>query len=65
MKNKTLKVLFYNAQVTSPTTQQVKDLAKAGGVPVVGVSETIPAGQKDFQTWQIDQAKAVLAALGG
>ena len=42
MKNKTVKVLLYNAQVTSPTTEKVKDLAKAAGVPVVGVSETIP-----------------------
>ena len=65
MSGKTVKVLFYNAQVTSPTTDKVKQAAKAGGVPVVGVSETIPGGEPDFQTWQIDQAKAVLAALGG
>jgi zinc/manganese transport system substrate-binding protein len=65
MKNHTVKVLLYNAQVTSPITQKVKDLATAAGVPIVGVSETIPQGQKDFQTWQIAQAKAILQALGG
>ena len=64
LSGRTVKVLFYNAQVTSPTTEKVKRAAKASGVPVVGVSETIPAGEPDFQTWQIGQAKAVLAALG-
>ncbi len=65
MTEKQVKVLLYNAQVTSPTTQKVKDLATANGIPVVGVAETIPAGQPNFQTWQIAQAKAILAALGG
>jgi zinc/manganese transport system substrate-binding protein len=63
--SKTVKVLLYNAQVTSPATDKVKRAATASGVPVVGVSETIPAGERDFQTWQIDQAKAVFTALGG
>jgi len=65
MTGKTVKVLFYNAQVTSPITEKVQTLAKSSGVPIVGVSETIPSADKDFQTWQIDQAKAVLTALGG
>lgn len=65
MTGKTVKVLFYNAQVTSPTTAKVQSLAKSSGVAVVGVSETIPPGAKDFQTWQTEQARAVLSALGG
>jgi zinc/manganese transport system substrate-binding protein len=65
MTQKRVKVLLYNAQVTSPTTQKVKDLATANQIPVIGVAETIPAGQPDFQAWQIAQARAILAALGG
>jgi zinc/manganese transport system substrate-binding protein len=65
MTDKAVKALLYNAQVTSPVTEKVADFAKAHGVPVVGVAETIPAGKRDFQSWQIDQAKALLAALGG
>jgi zinc/manganese transport system substrate-binding protein len=60
-----VKVLLYNSQVTSPTTTRVRDLAIASGVPVVGVAETIPAGEPTFQRWQLDQAMAILAALGG
>jgi zinc/manganese transport system substrate-binding protein len=65
MTGRLVKVLLYNAQVTSPVTQSVKALATSNGIPVVGVSETIPAGQHTFQSWQIDQARAILAALGG
>jgi zinc/manganese transport system substrate-binding protein len=65
MTDRLVKVLLYNAQVTSPTTQKVRDLATANGIPVVGVAETIPAGEPNFQAWQIHQALAILAALGG
>lgn len=62
MKGKTVKVLFYNGQITSPATDNVKKLAVRNDVPVVGVTESLPEGQ-DFQTWQTAQAKAVLEAL--
>jgi zinc/manganese transport system substrate-binding protein len=65
MTHRLVKVLLYNAQVTSPITQGVRDLATANGIPVVGVAETIPAGQPTFQAWQIHQGLAILAALGG
>jgi len=65
LKDHKVKALLYNAQVTSPTTQRLKDLARSNGVPIVGVTETMPPGAKNFQTWQADQARALLAALGG
>jgi zinc/manganese transport system substrate-binding protein len=60
-----VKVLLYNSQVTDAQTKHLKQLAQSNGVPVVGVSETLPSGVKDFQTWQADQAEALLVALGG
>ena len=60
-----VKVLLYNGQVTDRQTDKIKALAKDAGVPIVGVTETLPPGEKNFQTWQLDQAKAVFAALGG
>lgn len=65
LQDRTVKVLLYNAQVASPTTDGLQAKAKAAGIPVVGVTETIPAGVVDFQTWQTGQAKAILTALGG
>ena len=64
LKDHKVKVLLFNAQVTDQQTSTIKKTATAAGVPVVGMTETIPAGAKDFQSWQIAQAKALLSALG-
>jgi zinc/manganese transport system substrate-binding protein len=59
-----IKVLFYNSQAVSPITQRVRAAARAAGVAVVGVSETVPAGLT-FQAWQLHQVNELLRALGG
>ncbi len=65
MTNHGVRVLLYNSQAISSVTQHVQDLAKQSGIPVVGVTETIPTAEKTYQSWQLDQAKALLTALGG
>jgi zinc/manganese transport system substrate-binding protein len=60
-----IRVLIYNAQATSPVTARVRDLARQAGIPVVAVTETQPAGERDYQSWQQHQLQALLAALGG
>ena len=44
--------------------QKLVDLAKANGVPVVGVSETEPASTT-YQAWMLSQLDALDAALSG
>ncbi len=63
--NRTVKVLLYNAQVTDAQTDKIKSLARASHVPIVGVTETLPSSDHDFQSWQLRQANELLAALGG
>jgi zinc/manganese transport system substrate-binding protein len=63
--SKTVKVLLYNGQVTDSQTTQIKNLATSSGVPIVGVTETLPPTDKDFQAWQLRQAQQILQALGG
>lgn len=63
MTNKLARVLLYNAQATSPVTQHVQDLAKQAGVPVVGVTETLPPNQHSYQSWQQDQLNKILTDL--
>ena len=58
------KLLLYNNQATSPVTESIKTLATQSGVPVVGVSETMPTNES-FVEWQIAQLDAMAAALGG
>jgi zinc/manganese transport system substrate-binding protein len=57
------RVLLYNAQATSPITQNVRDLAAQRGIPVVAVTETMPKGST-YQRWQLDQIEELRAALG-
>jgi zinc/manganese transport system substrate-binding protein len=57
-----IKVLLYNDQAVSPITQRVRAAARAAGIPVVGVSETVPTGLT-FQAWQLKQARELLRAL--
>jgi zinc/manganese transport system substrate-binding protein len=65
LSGKKIKVLLYNGQVTSPATDAVKQLAQASNVPVVGVTETLPPSDKDFQDWQLRQITELTTALGG
>ena len=60
---KRIRVLLYNSQAVSPITARLRDAARAAGIPVVPVTETLPAGL-GFQQWQLDQARALAAALG-
>ncbi len=64
VKNKAIKVLLYNAQVTSPATDALKALARQSGVPIVGVTETMPTNDANFQAWQLRQIDELTSALG-
>lgn len=62
LRDRRVRVLLYNSQAVSPVTARVREAARAAGIPVVGVTETLPAGQT-FQHWQLAQAEALQAAL--
>jgi zinc/manganese transport system substrate-binding protein len=63
IKNKQIKVLVYNVQTATPTTEQLKELAIQNNIPIVGVSETLPFGSPTFQGWQAAQLQLLLNAL--
>jgi zinc/manganese transport system substrate-binding protein len=58
-----IRVLLYNSQAVSPITTRLRSAAAAAGIPVVPVTETLPA-DVTFQQWQLRQARALAAALG-
>ena len=62
LKNRQVKVLFYNSQVSDDLTKRLLDLANASHVPVVGVTETEPPGT-NYQTWMMSQLDALEKAL--
>jgi len=63
LTSRTAKILFYNSQVSDPTTQRMQALAKANNIPVVGVTETQPPEAKNYQDWMLRELAAIEAAL--
>lgn len=55
--------LILNRQTTSPTTDQVRDAAQRAGVPVIEMSETLPAGTTDWVRWMNANLDELSAAL--
>ena len=63
LTSKTVKILFYNSQVTDPSTERMQTLAKNRQIPVVGVTETQPPDAKSYVDWMLTELAAVQAAL--
>ncbi len=59
----TVKVLVYNNQVIDPVVEQFKSLAEKNHIPVVGVSELMPA-QLSYYDWMHQNLQNIADALG-
>jgi zinc/manganese transport system substrate-binding protein len=57
-----VRLLAYNEQTTGPQTEAVLAAAKRNNIPVVPVTETLPAGQT-YLSWMQANLDAVSAAL--
>jgi zinc/manganese transport system substrate-binding protein len=51
LKNRQVSALVYNTQTQTEVTKQLQDAANQASVPIVDVTETLPAGT-DYLTWQ-------------
>jgi len=58
-----VRALLVNAQTRTPVTDQVEQAARAAGVLVVEVGETLPAGTADYVEWINGQLDALGVAL--
>ncbi|MES5817754.1 zinc ABC transporter substrate-binding protein [Streptomyces sp. RG80] len=59
---KKVQALVYNAQTSGPQTEKAEAAAKAAGIPVVPVTETLPSG-KDYLGWMTSNVDALASAL--
>jgi zinc/manganese transport system substrate-binding protein len=57
-----VRALLYNEQVTDAVTDAFLADARRGGVPVVAVYETMPAGY-DYQSWMLAEVRALTLAV--
>jgi zinc/manganese transport system substrate-binding protein len=58
-----IKVLVFNSQNSTPDVQALVDKARAGGIPVTSVTETLEPATLTFQDWQSSQLQALNDAL--
>lgn len=58
-----VQALIVNAQTETPTTDRVRQAAQTDGVPIVEVTETLPAGSTDYLSWMSGQVDALAAAV--
>ncbi|MFJ4280241.1 metal ABC transporter solute-binding protein, Zn/Mn family [Streptomyces massasporeus] len=59
---KKVKALVYNEQTSGPQTEKAEAAAKAAGIPVVPVTETLPDGE-DYLGWMAANLDALASAL--
>jgi zinc/manganese transport system substrate-binding protein len=64
IKTKQIKVYVYNSQNATPDVQAQVDEAKAAGIPVTTITETLTPAGASFQDWQVAQLNALKQALG-
>jgi zinc/manganese transport system substrate-binding protein len=58
-----IKLWVYNRQNVTPDVQRVNELARAQGIPVVTVTETLSPAGATFGAWQVAQLESLRAAL--
>ena len=63
LKGRKVRAMIYNSQASEPAVEKLVALAKASGVPIVGVTETEPPDTR-YQTWMTSELDALDKALG-
>ncbi|MFJ6216871.1 metal ABC transporter solute-binding protein, Zn/Mn family [Streptomyces sp. NPDC092296] len=61
--HKQIKIYVYNSQNATPDVQAQVKAAKAEGIPVATVTETLTPAGASFQQWQVAQLKGIEQAL--
>lgn len=62
IKNRQVAAVVFNEQTITEVTKQVQAAAQSAGVPIVGVTETLPDGSS-YLSWQRDTADRLADAL--
>ncbi|KUM99480.1 ABC transporter substrate-binding protein [Streptomyces yokosukanensis] len=63
IKNKQIKIYVYNSQNSTPDVQAQVKAAKAQGIPVATVTETLAPAGATFQQWQTTELRGIEQAL--
>jgi zinc/manganese transport system substrate-binding protein len=58
-----IKVWVYNSQNATPDVQRLNEAAKAAGIPIATLTETLTPEHASFQAWMTHQLEGLLATL--
>jgi zinc/manganese transport system substrate-binding protein len=58
-----IKVWVFNSQNATPEIQRLNGLARAAGIPIATVTETLSPASDSFEQWQVHQLTGLEAAL--
>src|ERR1700730_450729 len=63
IKNKEVKVFVYNSQNSTPDVKALVKNAKAQGIPLTTVTETLVPASTTFQAWQVKELRGAQQGL--
>jgi zinc/manganese transport system substrate-binding protein len=58
-----IRVWVFNSQNVTPEVQRVNQLARAAGIPIATVTETLSPASDNFEQWQVAQLQSLQRAL--
>lgn len=58
-----VKVWVYNSQNATPDVQRVNQLARAAGIPITIITETLSPASDTFEQWQVAELRSLQQAL--
>ena len=58
-----IAVWVYNRQNATPDVQRLNDAARAAGIPIATVTETLTPAGASFESWQVRELEGLRAAL--
>jgi zinc/manganese transport system substrate-binding protein len=59
-----IAVWVFNSQNVTPDVQRVGELARAAGIPIATVTETLSPASDSFEQWQVAELEGLRRALG-
>ena len=62
-RDRQIEVWVFNSQNVTPDVERVNELAKAAGIPIATVTETLDPASDTFEQWQVAELEGLLKAL--
>jgi zinc/manganese transport system substrate-binding protein len=62
-RKRLIKIWVFNSQNVTPDVQRVNEIARAQGIPVATVTETLSPASDSFQQWQVAELEGLARAL--